>query len=639
MSMEEAGVDSDRWSPRAIRSRIGRAKGRLIGPDELPEEPFDLLARQVREVYPAYEATLRRCNAFDFDDLLVRTVGLLEGADEVRERYGDRFLHVLVDEYQDTNHAQYRMVRALADTHRNLCVVGDDDQSIYGWRGADLRNILDFERDFPGAHVVRLERNYRSTEPILRVANAVIARNSARKPKRLRTERGAGEPVTAVRTADERAEAEWAVEEIRRLGERYSPGDVAVLYRTNAQSRPFEDVLRRERLPYRIVGGVRFYERREIRDVLAYLQLVVNPADEAAFMRAVGWPRRGVGSVTVERLLGSRRSDETLVAAARHASEVDAIPAAGARSLESFATVIEELGARQPESPASELVRDCLERFGIREALAGEEEGEERLANVEELLAAVEEFDRSELEEPGEDAGELELFLQHVVLASDIDRWDPERGSVSLMTLHNAKGLEFPVVFVAGLERGLFPLARAEESVEEYEEERRLFYVGVTRARDLLYLTHADRRWRAGSGGESEPSPFLDEIPEGAVERRWAGGRRRGAVRREVGPPAWRAGNASDAFAWRAGVEAAAGAGGRSLAGAGGTEDGELHYDFGDSQETLRLEPGERVVHPSFGEGTILDRSGAGRATKLTIEFDGAGTRKVMAAFAALRPA
>ncbi len=642
MAMEEADVDPDRWAPRALRSRISDAKSQLVGPDDLEQRSFDLLARRVIDVYPAYEAVLRRCNAFDFDDLLARAVRLLDAEDEVRERYAGRFLHVLVDEYQDTNHAQYRMVRALAGVHRNLCVVGDDDQSIYGWRGADLRNILDFERDFPGAHVVRLERNYRSTDPILRVANAVIARNTARKPKELRTERPGGEPVVVVRTADERAEAEWAVSELQKLDSRYPPGEVAVLYRTNAQSRPFEEVLRSARVPYRIVGGVRFYERREIRDVLAYLQLVVNPADEAAFLRAVGWPRRGVGSVTLERLMAVRGEGETLVDAATRASSVDVIPSAGGRALEEFAGALRELGEIQRERPAIEVVEACLERFGIRAALAAEEEGEDRIANVEELVEAVREFDSSGLEEMPEDAGELELFLQHVALLSDIDRWDPERGSVSLMTLHNAKGLEFPVVFVAGLERGLFPLSRAEESAEEYEEERRLFYVGVTRARDLLYLTYAGRRWRAGSGGEAEPSPFLEEVPEDAVERRWAGGsggsgwRSVGRAARGDPPPAatWRGGRetASSDFEWRARAASATGSGGP-------VPGGELRYDFGDTQEPLRLEPGERVVHGSFGEGTILDRSGSGRRTKLIIDFDEAGTRKVMAAYAELRPA
>jgi len=640
MAMEESGVDPDRWSPRALRSRISRAKGQLLGPEAVGQEAFDLLARRVAEVYPAYEAILRRCNAFDFDDLLGRPVRLLEEEEDVRGLYADRFLHVLVDEYQDTNHAQYRMVRALASEHSNLCVVGDDDQSIYGWRGADLRNILDFERDFPGAHVVRLERNYRSTEPILRVANAVIARNTARKPKELRTERGAGEPVTAVRTGDERAEAEFAAGEIRRLEDRYTPGDVAVLYRTNAQSRPFEEALRRAAIPYRIVGGVRFYERREIRDVVAYLQLVVNPADEAAFLRAVGWPRRGVGSVTVERLLSARREGETLLDAAARASSLDEVPTAGARALQGFAEVILELNALQREVTARQVAATCVETFGIREALSGEEDGEDRLANVEELLGAVAEFDPTGLDERPDEAGELELFLERVALLSDIDRWDPEQGSVSLMTLHNAKGLEFPVVFVAGLERGLFPLARAEASADEYEEERRLFYVGVTRARDLLYLTHADRRWRAGSGGQAEPSPFLDEVPEDAVERRRVGGSRRGGSRAAGvrGSPGWRTRDDASAtsFTWRAGGGSEPAAiGGPS----GGGRPGELRYDFDDTQETLRLDPGERVVHPAFGEGTIQDRSGSGRRTKLTIEFDESGTRKVMAAFADLRPA
>ena len=643
MAMEEAGVDPDRWAPAAVRSRIGAAKGRLAGPGDVETETFDLLSRRVAEVYPAYEAILRRCNAYDFDDLLSRTVRLLEEDDEVRERYAGRFLHVLVDEYQDTNHAQYRMVHALASGHGNVCVVGDDDQSIYGWRGADVGNILEFERDFAGAHVVRLERNYRSTAPILEVANAVIARNTARKPKELRTVRGDGDPVQVVRTADEKAEAEWAVREISALSDRFDPGEVAVLYRTNAQSRPFEEALRREAVPYRIVGGVRFYERREIKDVLAYLQLVVNPADEAAFLRVVNWPRRGIGSVTLERLFAARRDGENLLEAAGRAEEVPGIPTGGARSLAEFARAVRELHATGREAPAGAVARACLERFSLRTALSEEEDGEDRLANVDELLAGIAEFDPAEVEDAPEDAGELELFLQHVALLSDIDRYDPERGSVSLMTLHNAKGLEFPVVLVAGLERGLFPLGRAEESADEYEEERRLFYVGVTRARDRLYLTHADRRWRAGSGGESAPSPFLDELPEGPVERKragWAGRPRKGRRRASGGSPAsWR-GKRDDgsggSFSWRVGP----GSGKGRSAGADAEEgaDGGVRYDYGDTQEVLDFEPGERIVHPSLGRGTIRDREGAGRSVKLTIEFDEGGTRKVMPAYAELRP-
>ena len=634
-AMERAGVDPERWSPSSVLNRISDAKASMVGPDEYGEKSFDLMSRRVAEVYPAYERGLRRSNAFDFDDLIYHPVRMLERVDEVRERYAERFVHVLVDEYQDTNHAQYRMVRALARRHGNVCVVGDDDQSIYGWRGADLSNILDFERDFPGARTIRLEENYRSTSSILEVANTVIAHNTERKPKELRTSRGEGEAVQVVRLPDEKREARWTAERIRRLRreEDRAPGDFAVLYRTNAQSRPYEEALRREGIPYRVVGGVRFYERREIKDVLAYLQLAVNPVDDAAFLRVVNWPRRGIGSVTLDRLSAARREEEPLLEAAGRATEIDELPTAGARSLEAFAGEIRELHRLQAEVPAERVVREVLDRFEVRPALEDEEDGEDRVENVDELVAGVADFDpvdaRGEME-ASEEASELELFLQHVALLSDIDRHE-EGGAVSLMTLHNAKGLEFPVVFIGGLERGLFPLARAEESRREYEEERRLFYVGVTRARDRLFLTHASRRWRHGSGSDMLPSPFLDELPEDPVRRRRAGGALRGGrgAGGSSGTGAGRPGGGSDGFDWT-----------RSGGDAGGDAPSvELSYDYGESQERLTLEPGARIAHPHFGEGTVVATSGSGRSTKAEIDFDSAGTKKVMVAHADLRPA
>ncbi|MFW6192346.1 MAG: ATP-dependent helicase, partial [Gemmatimonadota bacterium] len=632
-AMEEAGVDPDRWSPRSVGSRISEAKSGLVTPEELARRSgFDLLARRVAEVYPVYQGLLRRANALDFDDLLVHAVRLLEDEAPVRRRYAERFLHVLVDEYQDTNHAQYRMVRALADGHGNLCVVGDDDQSIYGWRGADVSNILDFERDFPGARVIRLERNYRSTSSILEVANHVIAHNTARKAKELRTGREEGEPVRVVRLRDERGEARWTVDEIRRLRPEHDPGDVAVLYRTNAQSRPYEEALREAGVPYRVVGGVRFYERREVRDVLAYLRLVVNPADDAAFTRIVNWPRRGIGGVTLERLEEARADGEPLLEAAGRATGVEAIPTAGARSLEAFADQVAELHEAQRDAGASEVLRSVLRSFGVRSALEEEDDGHERLENVEELGAGVAEFDRDDLDEAPPEASDTELFLQHVALLSDIDRVEDLGGAVTLMTLHNAKGLEFPVVFVGGLEQGLFPLSRAEASREAYEEERRLFYVGVTRAMDRLILTHARRRWRAGSGRPMKPSPFLDELPSDPVVRRRVAGTTSSAP---DGGPSWRGaaaegGDAGDGddFSWRRGAASGSGSGARTQGGR--DDDVGVTYDYSESQAPLVLEEGARIVHPGFGSGTIVAVSGRGERIKAEIDFDDAGTRKVM---------
>ncbi|MFQ5747310.1 MAG: ATP-dependent helicase [Gemmatimonadota bacterium] len=627
-AMEDVDLDPTRWSPASLRARISDAKNALQPPEAIEDASFDLLSRAVASVYPAYERILARCNALDFDDLLVHTVHLLEDVEGVGDRYARRFRHVLVDEYQDTNHAQYRMIRRLARGHGNVCVVGDDDQSIYGWRGADLRNILDFEKDFPGATVVRLEQNYRSTQSILDVANAVIARNSARKEKRLRTERENGEPVALVRLPDERSEATWLVEQIRLGVGGHAPEACVVLYRTNAQSRPFEDALRRARLPYRIVGGVRFYERREIRDILAYLQLTVNPSDDTAFARAATWPRRGVGTVTLERLReAAGEAGRPLLEMAEEAEGIRGMPPAGARALAEFAAGIAALRELASTGSAEDVVRECIRSFGVVAALETEEDGADRIANVTELLAAAAAFDPAEVEDPDAGATELALYLQSAALRTDIDDYEDEAAGVTLMTLHNAKGLEFPVVFVTGLEDGLFPLSRSLDSEADLEEERRLFYVGVTRAQDTLFLTHARRRWRYGSEGAAEPSRFLEELPEEGVERIVAGRPFRGRGPRRERVPAWRPPGPTPAFAWR------------RRSGAGSPETGGIRYDYTDSQVPLEIQVGARVVHPRFGEGEIVAVSGRGRATRAEIEFENGGRKKVAVAHAGLRPA
>lgn len=614
-AMDEVGLDPARWTPRVLRSRISDAKNALIGPAEYTATGFDLMSRAIADLYPAYERVLTRSAAYDFDDLLVQTVRLFETIPEVGKRYSSRFKHVLVDEYQDTNHAQYRIIKHLAGGHGNICVVGDDDQSIYGWRGADVRNILDFERDFPGASVVRLEQNYRSTGSILTVANEVIAHNSARKEKELRTDREDGAPVVVVQVDDERAEAAWVVDEVQeRLGTRRLE-DFVVLYRTNAQSRPFEDALRRARLPYRIVGGVRFYDRREIRDVLSYLLLAVNPADESAFTRSVSWPRRGVGSVTLDRLRSAAAERGiSLLAAADQAPDLD-LPSAGARALHEFAAGISALTELARQSTAEEVLREAIRTFGFVAALEDEEDGADRIANLTELLAAAAAFNPADVEDAAAAETDLELYLQSAALRTDLDDIDETESALTLMTLHSAKGLEFPVVFIVGLEDGLFPLARSTETDEEMEEERRLFYVGITRAEDEALLSHANRRWRYGNESRSAPSLFLSELPEGSIEHRRLGRRKR------MDPVQRRPAAAGASFAWQ-----------RS-SGPG------MRYDFSESQEDLRIEVGASVVHPEFGEGEIIAVVGHGRQTKVEINFGLEGTRKVMVAYAGLRPA
>jgi len=653
-AMEEVDLDTQRWSPNLVRARISDAKNALVSADEYAASAFDLAAKATARVYPAYERILARSNAYDFDDLLANAAWLLENVPEVGDRYATRFRHVLVDEYQDTNHAQYRIVKRLAAGHGNICVVGDDDQSIYGWRGADIRNILDFERDFPGAEVVRLEENYRSTPSILEVANEVISNNRDRKEKRLRTSRPVGEPVRVMRLPDERAESSWVVGEIQAAREGRGPEDHVVLYRTNAQSRPFEEALRRARIPYRIVGGVRFYERREIKDVLSYLQLAVNPADEAAFSRSVSWPRRGVGGVTLDRLRDAAASRSlTLLGAAETARALEGLPPSGARALEDFAAGISALAELAAAATAEEVIRECIRSFGMIPALEAEEDGADRIANVTELLAAAAAFDPAEVEDGIDGATDLELYLQSAALHADIDDYDDREAGVTLMTLHNAKGLEFPTVFLVGMEEGLFPLSRAMESREELEEERRLFYVGVTRAEDRLFMTHADRRWRYGSEVRSEPSSFLSELPEGQIQFRSMAGRGhtspgRASARRRVprggsGPQAgtfgdpsrsesqgsgWTGGGGS-AFDWHRGGKRASPP----------ADQAALRYDYSDSQEDLRLEVGATVVHPRFGVGEILAVSGEGRHARAEIEFGDGVTRKIMVAHAGLRPA
>ncbi|MEJ2502039.1 MAG: 3'-5' exonuclease, partial [Gemmatimonadota bacterium] len=611
----------------------------------------DAFSRVVAEVYPAYQASLKDQNAFDFDDLLVKPIELFRDVPRLLDHYRARFQFILVDEYQDTNHAQYVLVEQLSadpgtpfrtdgaggagpDTGpANLMVVGDDDQSIYGWRGADVRNILDFECLFPGTRLIRLERNYRSTGRILHAANAVIAENVHRKGKTLRTEADEGEPLTLVATADERDEAEWLASELElRMAESdLTPRDFALLYRTNAQSRELERALVERGIPYRIVGGTRFYERREIMDVLAYLRLISNPQDAQAFDRVVNYPKRGVGDVNQGRLREhAARTGRTLLESARHAKQVDPLTPAAAASLERFAALIDGFRRAAPGVGAGPMVEQVVMDAGIFTALAEEgPEGEDRADNVRELIAGAYEFDERlpslrELEDLPEEASPLELFLQEVSLITDVDRHDPAANAVTLMTLHTAKGLEFPVVGISGLEDGLFPLARAFDEPGELEEERRLFYVGLTRAERKVYLTHAGTRRRMGEVKACVPSSFLDPLPESVLDRRqtpqverqkrayegWSS--RRSTPGRRQRREAWE----TDAF---------------------GNEPGGYVIDYSESQDAPRFIKGEVVRHPTFGRGTIKSLSGFGNDLKAVIDFDDIGRKKVVVRYANLQ--
>ncbi len=630
---EEVGLDPKRWSPKALRSEMSNAKNQLRTPDDVAMEAegsFDLFLRNVAKVFPAYQKALEAQNAFDFDDLLQKPVELLESTPALLEEYRNRFSFVLVDEYQDTNRAQFRLVELLAADHGNLMVVGDDDQSIYGWRGADIRNILDFEESFAGAEVVRLEQNYRSTSTILDTANAVIAENVNRKGKTLRTDRMGGERISLVETFDERDEARWIVDDIeRRFADEptRSYEDFAVLYRTNAQSRALEDAFRRAGVPYQIVGGVRFYERREIQDVLAYLRLISNPLDEVAFGRVVNYPRRGVGATSQERLAVWARSEGIpLLEAAARAEEADDMHKGGARGLKKFAALIQRFSARATQIGVGELLEELVEELDLVGHLHDEgPDGEDRARNVAELIAGALDFDAELVESLDTDDidtfTELDLFLQQVALVADVDRLDPDADTVTLMTLHNAKGLEFPVVYIAGMEDGLFPLSHAFDDPATLEEERRLFYVGITRAEDKLSLLWARQRRRAGDFTYGSLSSFVEAVPEEHLEERRSRRLRQG----ESSTPHRRTGRRRPA-----GVPDRPEPEDASQEPSG--------FEAGDAlnQDLPSFSPGERVVHQTFGSGSVVTVSGFGRDLKVVVKFDEVGEKRLLARYAGL---
>jgi len=578
------------FSPRAVLGSIGAAKNALLDPADYERTAFEFWTKTVARIYPVYQGILRRCQALDFDDLIQETVRLFDQRPQVLRRYQDRWRYILIDEYQDTNHAQYALVSLLAKKHRHLCVVGDDDQSIYGFRQADVRNILEFERDYPEARVIKLEQNYRSTGKILEAANELIRRNVGRKGKRLWTENPAGAPLLVHRAFDERAEAFFVVDEIQRLSreEGRAPADFALLYRVNAQSRPFEEVLIQRGLPYRVVGGLRFYERKEIRDLLAYLRLVDNPADVMSFRRVVNLPKRGIGEATIEKVIAfALERGVDLLSTLAVPEDIPGLTGKARDGLRSFGTAL----ARATGSGGSvlDLTRRLLEETGYLAELGAERtpEAEARLENVQEFLALTAEFGR-ESDDPS-----LGAFLETVSLVADADTYEPTADALTLMPLHAAKGLEFPVVFLVGLEEELFPHARAKERPGDLEEERRLCYVGITRAKERLYLTHAAMRTLYGEPRPSRPSRFLGEIP---VELSVA------AVRQEARP-----------FAERQAASAAPRA------------------------ETLVFfHEGERVIHPKWGAGTVVGISGTGEDAIVAVAFPGLGIKKLAVAYAGL---
>jgi ATP-dependent DNA helicase UvrD/PcrA len=512
--LEELERDPKRFTPRGIHNQISHAKNRLVSPDAYTSRVQSFYDQTVADAYQLYQRRLFASNAVDFDDLLMLTVDVLERFPDAREKWATAFRYILVDEYQDTNHAQYRLLQLLAEKHQNVCAVGDPDQSIYAFRGADINNILDFERDFPGTRTIALEQNYRSTNHILDAANAVISNNRERKPKDLWSELGEGERVRVIEVEDEHAEARFVAAGIAGLVEQGFSGDeIAVYYRTNAQSRVLEDVLVRQGVAYQVIGGPRFYERAEIKDVIAYLQAIDNPYDGVSLQRIVNKPRRGIGDTSIQRLQTWADAQGRSLWEATEFPEEAGVGAAPARAVTAFRTLLQSLQAGALDLPVTTIVERVLEQSGYLEALEAERtiEAQGRIENLQELVGVAREYQET-ADEPS-----LSHFLQEISLFSDQDAIRGDESLVTLMTLHNAKGLEFRAVFLIGMEEGIFPHAR---SVEEQgiEEERRLCYVGMTRAQELLTLTHASSRSLWGARNYNLPSRFLDELP-GSVDR------------------------------------------------------------------------------------------------------------------------
>ena len=616
---EELGLDLKRWNPKAIRAEISNAKNRLEDDKTFQLETqsgSELFIRTVGQVFSAYQEALQAQDAFDFDDLLMKPVELLESHRDLLEHYRGRFSFILVDEYQDTNRAQFRFVELLAQAHGNLMVVGDPDQSIYAWRGADVRNILDFETAFPSTRVVPLEINYRSKESILSAANAVIGENVNRPKKILRASRKGGDKITLVETSNEKDEAQWIVSEIQdqiQSTQGLSICDCAVLYRTNAQARALEDAFLRARMPYQVVGGLRFYQRREIQDVLAYLRLISNPKDKTAFDRIVNYPRRGIGHTTRKHLTRwAVDQGVTMLEAAGRADEVPGIRTAGVRGLKQFADLMRRLSVRATQETIGEMLEGLVEDINLIKHLNNEgPDGEDRVRNVIELIAGTLDFDATLAQtiEPDEidTFTELDLFLQEVALIADLDGLDPGSETVTLMTLHNAKGLEFSLVFIVGLEEGLFPLSRAYDEADALEEERRLFYVGITRAEDKLFMSWARQRRRAGDFTYGSLSSFASAIPDELLEYRKSNWLSPGPYSKPI-----------------------------AVQNRGYKISHEQDEAFDMNQDSPGFVLGERVIHQTFGSGAVMEISGFGRDMKVKVKFDDVGEKKLLLRYAGL---
>lgn len=614
--LKEMNLDEKRFPLPAIISHISNAKNALLLPDAYAREASGYYEQQVAKIYDAYQKKLQANNAVDFDDLLLLALRLLQENPAVREKYQRKFDYLMVDEYQDTNHAQYLLTKLLAAGHRNICVVGDADQSIYGWRGADIQNILDFEKDYPDAKLVKLEQNYRSTQVILDAANAVIDNNSGRKPKNLWTANGNGSEIVYYQANDERDEARYVIENMQKLqlNEGAKLGDMAVLYRTNAQSRVFEEMLIKSGIAYTMVGGTKFYERKEIKDALAYLRLLYNPHDSLSLLRIINVPRRGIGDATLARLQEyANASGQTLFEVVTNAADVPGLASRFANKLDELSELLFELMGEAADVPVKQLLDDVLLKTGYLEELQSSKDpqDESRVENLKEMLSVTEEF-AVKCERNGEEPT-LENFLADVALVADIDDAELGEEAVTLMTLHSAKGLEFPNVFLVGMEEGIFPHSRTLMDENEIEEERRLCYVGITRAEKHLFLSNARTRTIYGRTQYYTPSRFLQEVPRNLVHVIKRPVVQRPAMTSQVHKP-----TAKENANW--------------------FEQHKASFFPRESSAAAgcSFHVGDKVMHKKWGAGTIVTAKAADDGQEVTVAFAGGGIRSLLTKYAKL---
>lgn len=616
--LKEMNLDDKRFQPSGILSRISNAKNALQDAAAFARQAGDFYEQKVADIYSRYEQKLQLNNALDFDDLLMLSIKLLQENKEVREKYQDRFDYLLVDEYQDTNHAQYLLTKFLAAKHRNICVVGDADQSIYGWRGADIQNILDFEKDYPDAKVIKLEQNYRSTQIILDAANAVIENNTGRKPKNLWTENKSGADIIYFQAVDERDEARFVIEQLQNLQrtENKKLGDMAILYRTNTQSRIFEEMLIKSGISYNMVGGLKFYERKEIKDIIAYLRVIFNPADSLSLLRIINVPKRGIGDASLAKIQAyAAANNVSLFEAVSNAAAIDGLSSRFVSKLDDLAGIIFELMNLASEAPVEDLIDRVLRDTGYLEELENERtpQAQSRIDNLHELISVAQEFAASEEE------NNLENFLAHVALVSDIDDTELGEDAITLMTLHSSKGLEFPVVFLVGMEEGLFPHARTLMDETEIEEERRLCYVGITRAKEKLFLSSTKMRTIYGNTVTYPPSRFLQEIPARLVktikrQERFSALENFKQVSEKYSAKPQKPASTFNPHSFMPQKPAAA---------AGGTG--------------TRFNTGDRVSHSKWGEGMVVSVKDSPDGQEVKVAFAGAGVRSLLTKYAVLK--